>query len=328
MVVTKSSAIRTLGVLLVLASGVSAQGTDANCSATFNWAGNDRHQNICLITAYLRSACLADPTDAYVTKLPGPTYYYVQPNVPDECTCSMVYYNTISACALCQGGEITPWSGYITNCTKAEVSVGSFPENIPLGTDVPAWAYLDVSFEDQFNLTQAYDYYQFNNTFIEGTTPPPTSASNTASSSVFFSTASSTPSTVVVTTAPAESTTTAAVAGAAHKSNAGAIAGGVVGGVAGLALIAFAFAFWRRRNSRATRPVPAMSDVEPTLIGQMSPPVSPGPINTAQVGKLYNPDDPTTFPEAHPAPSMGYAYGRDSSIITNHPGGYTGAAEL
>ncbi|GJE94499.1 hypothetical protein PsYK624_106690 [Phanerochaete sordida] len=324
-----SSVVGVSSVLLALAGGALSQGTNANCSAKFDWASNDRQQDICLITAYLRSACLADPTDAYVNALPGPTYYYVQPTLPDKCTCSMVYYNTISACALCQGGETTPWSGYITNCTSDEVTKAGFPDNIPLGTDVPAWAYLDVSLTDNFNVTQALDYSQLNGTFVEGQTPTSSALPSSTSSSVFFSSSAATNS--AATSAPAESTTAPAVTSSSHKSNAGAIAGGVVGGVAGVALIAFALLFWQRRRTHTAKPGMAIHDAEPTLIGQMSPPVSPGPIQTGSVGRLYNPDDPTTFPKTHGAPDMGYAYGRDSSVMSTgmtHPTGYTGAAEL
>ncbi|EKM54266.1 uncharacterized protein PHACADRAFT_258000 [Phanerochaete carnosa HHB-10118-sp] len=283
MVAVRSSLLGVLCVVLVLVCGVSSQGTDTNCSASFNWAGNDRQQDICLITAYLRSACLADPTDAFVDALPGPSYFYVQPTKPDDCTCSMVYYNTISACALCQNGSLAPWSGYITNCTSSQVTVAGYPENIPLGTSVPAWAYLDISFEDDFNVTAAKAYSQINSTMIVGTAPTTSLSASSSASSAKASSSSS--------TSLQPSALPAASPGSSKKSNTGAIAGGVVGGVVGACLIAAAIVYYLRRQRR-----PAvrnnMSEVEPTLVGSFSPPVSPGPMSTGpaavgSVSKLY-----------------------------------------
>lgn len=71
---------------------------------------NSRGQNPCLIAAYLNSACLADPTDAYVYPLPD-DYHYISPTVQfaTPCQCSTVFYSMIGACATCQNRENLPY---------------------------------------------------------------------------------------------------------------------------------------------------------------------------------------------------------------------------
>ena len=70
---------------------------------------NSRGQNPCLMTAYLNSACLADPTDAYVYSLPE-DYHYSPPTIAiaTPCQCSTVFYSMISACATCQDRTSVP----------------------------------------------------------------------------------------------------------------------------------------------------------------------------------------------------------------------------
>ncbi|GJE94955.1 hypothetical protein PsYK624_111310 [Phanerochaete sordida] len=72
-------------------------------------ANNDKNQDPCTIGAWLLSPCLGNPGDAIVDALnstlaPGT---YGPPIRPDQCGCSMVYYNIIQACGACQGGRIT-----------------------------------------------------------------------------------------------------------------------------------------------------------------------------------------------------------------------------
>ncbi|KAI0259722.1 hypothetical protein BC834DRAFT_604199 [Gloeopeniophorella convolvens] len=78
-----------------------------------------------------------------------------------------------------------------------------------------------------------------------------------------------------------------------HKSHAGAIAGGVVGGIVGAALLgALAVWFIRRRKLRAeAQPSPYMSG-EPVVAEAFGT----GDSDTFPQHKLYNPNDPSTFP--------------------------------
>ena len=95
-----------------------------------------------------------------------------------------------------------------------------------------------------------------------------------------------------------------------HKSNTGAIAGGVVGGLVGLALIAGAVVFFMRRRQAGT----ALSSAQgpPSEAPLNSPPLmqqfsQPSYDQTTYNGSnqyvsnhpqpLYNPDDPSTWPD-------------------------------
>jgi hypothetical protein len=60
------------------------------------------------------------------------------------------------------------------------------------------------------------------------------------------------PEVVIESICPDDDAPPSSSSGGGGSSNAGAIAGGVVGGILGLALIAFAIWFWRRRQRRAT----------------------------------------------------------------------------
>lgn len=87
--------------------------------------------------------------------------------------------------------------------------------------------------------------------------------------------------------------TTPASSGQSKKSNTGAIAGGVVGGIAGLALIA-GLLFWRRRRNNQQVPVETVN--EPGLTKEQS--------ELQQMGFHQNPYDapPAFSPSASPGP--------------------------
>lgn len=130
----------------------------------------------------------------------------------------------------------TRWSTYKVNCN---VALSTYPETIPAGTSVPAWAYLDVSNSNNFNVTAARLNQQ--GSPPESTAGGPTSTASTSGDG--GATGSTTPS----------PTTSASGDGGAtgskkNHSNTGAIIGGVVGGVGCAALLAAAAFWWRRRR--------------------------------------------------------------------------------
>ncbi|KAG7092591.1 hypothetical protein E1B28_008934 [Marasmius oreades] len=282
--------MRTLGlnsVLLLVAiafpSVISqAQPPPAKCDPAtgFDWAFNSKGQSPCDVASYLASVCNAgqfevpaiNATQTYL----GPTLQTANP-----CRCNTVFYSLLSACAACQNRNYSylKWSLWSTNCSSVHTN---FPEDIPSGTAVPSWAYIDITSSDAFDPIRA----KSSANGAESTGTPKPTASNIPSA-LQSPTATSQPS------------------GSGGSSNAGAIAGGVVGGVAGLAIIA-ALAFWlfRRRRSRQnvdpsfdinTGHLPSSSGSEPaTRIG------SPYSLVSAPAAKLrlYDPSDPTTFPNA------------------------------
>ncbi|KAI0073459.1 hypothetical protein K474DRAFT_1692658 [Panus rudis PR-1116 ss-1] len=319
-----------LVVALAAVQGVRAQGTNATCSSEFRWMSNSRGQSPCLVAAYLNTPY------AFVFALP-PGFHYRTP-IPETataCQCSSVFFNVLQACALCQNGSSVPyvsvlvlvkplrdsnklgyrWSTWNTNCTDA-IYVQVYPHDIPIGTSVPAWAYLDDTMSDNFNVTAAKA--------LSESKPPDSSALPSPTSNTSSATSSSTP-------------TVAPVAGSSSgkKTNVGAIVGGVIAGVVVLALIAGA-AFWfiRKRKAGAREGVtPAQYDAGPNTNGSggaLSTPfeekIEPGvpygsptvPTLTStpspappvfaqpqpQFGKIYDPNDPSTFPVMSPEPSL------------------------
>ncbi|KAJ3509629.1 hypothetical protein NLJ89_g5122 [Agrocybe chaxingu] len=269
-----AAALVILGLLPYVASQSNV--TAPTCQAGFDWAFSSTGQSPCEIAAELGGVC----SGGQFSLLPlDPGFVYLGPNQDNanSCRCSSVYYSLLSACALCQDRSFIRWSAYNSNCTTVYLQV--YQQAIPVGVSVPNYAYLDVSEGDIFNATAA----QADNGPESTRLPSPTG------------------------TSPAANTNVGASSGGG-KSNAGAIAGGVVGGVVGLAIIA-GLVFWflrRRKASKDQLPSappstfdPGMSQVQTTYTGTTFPstyPTTPAPTGTP--GKIYDPNDPSTFPTA------------------------------
>ncbi|KAJ7271977.1 hypothetical protein B0H12DRAFT_673294 [Mycena haematopus] len=142
-----------------------------------------------------------------------------------------------------------------------------FDGNIPTGTAVPHWAYQNVTAEGSFNSTLA----QMNLNAPE-------------------STANSQPTSANLPPGPSNTGTSSP-----KKSNAGPIAGGVVGGVVFICLVCIAAFWFIRHRHKGVAP----SHLVPTPMGYHSS----GDItfSSIQTPKPYNPADPSTFP----SPSTG-----------------------
>jgi len=307
-----------------------AQSTAATCLTAFSWMDNSRGQNPCLVAAYAQGAC----TGGQFTVDPlAPDHHYTGPYVSEanSCQCSTVVYSLISACAVCQNRTIETWSAWDTNCTQLYLL--QFPEQIPSGTSIPAWAYLDVVSTDTFSAAAAQADLSAPESSATGTKPTGTVSTTVAyTSSGFGSTATS-----VGSGGPGS-------ASASKKSNAGAIAGGVVGGLAGLGIIAALVTFFimhRRRTqvapsatygnfytSRSDAPLnsPPVNSVPLSS----SPPMSQNPYNN-QAPRLYDPSDPSTYPQSPPSPTI---HTTNSGPVPQpygqppQPGYYSGVPEL
>ncbi|GJE94502.1 hypothetical protein PsYK624_106720 [Phanerochaete sordida] len=296
--------------LLAAAGGIYAQSASVNCSADFAWASNNLGQNVCEITAYLRAACTADPAGFDLG--PPQSGHYGPPVTPDRCTCSMAYYNAASACSLCQGKQVLSWSASIKTCPASDITVSGYGQPIPSGTDIPAWAFLNVTSLDTFDTDTARTFSTTNSTMFGG-------ASSSSSSSVIisFPTLSLSPA-----SSGSASATPSAASNGQNKSNAGAIAGGVIGGLAGAAALASAAVFWWRRRIRAPRAAETAVDL-----------TSPWTFTGAAFGKPYDPDDPSTFPDALHPPTMAYVQSQSATNVTSPsiasaPPEYTHYAEV
>ncbi|KAI0075375.1 hypothetical protein K474DRAFT_1407840 [Panus rudis PR-1116 ss-1] len=51
----------------------------------------------------------------------------------------------MSACAMCQGGQLTRWSNYTASCPKDKVVMAWYGHTVPQNTTFPSWAYLPVN---------------------------------------------------------------------------------------------------------------------------------------------------------------------------------------
>jgi len=271
--------LRALSLLAIAAKlfvGVSAQATtNATCLPLYSWMSNSKGQSPCLVASYLQSAC--NNGDWTVTDLP-PGSHYTGPDTAENsvCQCSTVTYSTISACGICQNRTAEGWTSWSYNCTS--VFPEEFTKNIPPGTAVPAWAYLDVTTEDEINLSDMQA--DMNAPESTGTSAPTASASSIPSG------------------APAPTS------GSNKSSNAGVIAGGVVGGL-GLFVGAVVIFFVRRGRIRRA-PSASFGTYGANPLHSPSPMSQYGHGVAMQTTppRLYNPSDPSTFPSSPHAPTI------------------------
>ncbi|KAF7304962.1 hypothetical protein MKEN_01210900 [Mycena kentingensis (nom. inval.)] len=236
-----------VAALLGLSLLASAQTTNATCGVAHKWAFNSKKQSPCQVAASLIAVC----TGSYeVSALPD-GFHYNGPSFQDtnECWCNTVAYATFSECALCQGRTFVQWSVWGINCPS--VAKSTFPRPLPAGLRVPGWAYLDVEDSDLFDESAAFA----NANATESAAPKPSKTSSSVPASTASASASVTPaSDTSVETGP-------------DMKRVNAIGGGVVGGLAALALIAgFVFWLYRRRRIAETQGAilrsPAMSQTQ------------------------------------------------------------------
>ncbi|TDL21354.1 hypothetical protein BD410DRAFT_804284 [Rickenella mellea] len=131
--------VGTLAVLtLVTLPGAKAQTTNAICFSAYDFLYNSRGQSPCLVAAYAGGACQGGE--------------YSLPALPVGATTSA--HQQLSQTAANVLRFFTPsWSSWIANCNHVYLAV--FPESIPLGTTIPAWAYINVSTTDVFDPSNA-----------------------------------------------------------------------------------------------------------------------------------------------------------------------------
>ncbi|KLO08173.1 hypothetical protein SCHPADRAFT_1001121 [Schizopora paradoxa] len=231
--------------------------SQAVCIDEFSWMTNSVNQNPCLVAAWLLSQCAGG--DWTMPQLPNAQNHYGTPGFgsisPSLCSCSWATYNTLQACAVCQGVSfntaILTWNAYDPNCTASFVSAPqpwSSSVVIPEDTAIPFWAETDpTKWEDS-----TFDPVAAQN-IAEQNKPDLTEADRNKKSS-----------------------------------HTGAIVGGVVGGIAAVLAIGVAF-FWRRRHNRRLslgassrvpfRPMHAQSpsDFSTQQLSEFSSTPSPGP---------------------------------------------------
>ncbi|KAF8163453.1 hypothetical protein B0H34DRAFT_795165 [Crassisporium funariophilum] len=245
---------------------VAAQAT---CASGFDWAFNTLGQSPCDVATELGGVCVGGQ---FSLQPLSAGFVYLGPSAvnANSCRCSSVYYSMLSACGACQNRNFIRWSTYKTNCTTVYAQI--FPQPIPTGVRVPHYAYLDVETADTFNLTVAQNAGGTDSTAI----PSPTGTSG--------------------------GSTPGATKGGS-KVNAGAIAGGVVGGIVGLAVIA-GLVFWLLRRRRQTSsPSSAQDHVLPSQTPMSYAGTGGTYAPTSMTPKIYDPNDPTTYPSNDHSPA-------------------------
>lgn len=284
--------------------------TTALCSSQYNWMENIKNQSPCLVAAYLQSVC---SSGSYTVQSLGPSMQYTGPwlGQANDCECNTPTYCLLSACSICQNATYVSWSSWSFNCSTI---YNEYPGSIPNGTAIPEWAYQDVLTTDDFDVTIAQGPED-----NIGTAPPPTL----------------TPTTIVVSHTPT-STTSPKAQNPLKSGKGGAIAGGAVGGVVGLAAIAALVVRLLLRRRRQKAPSSTMDDGTAPAVTNGVYMVNPDPYTAAATQpKLYDPSDPSTFPPPVPLSTVQTRPKSNPPFYFNlytseggRPGGYGGAPEL
>ncbi|KAL5489760.1 hypothetical protein ACEPAI_4592 [Sanghuangporus weigelae] len=343
-----SSLLSSLAIALVglSSNGVRAQIT-SNATCLSNWRDlyNSRGQSPCLVGAYIGGACNGGQYDVGAL-LEGEHYIGPTSLAANGCLCSTVMYSLMGACSTCQNATIITWSSWSVSCP--EVFVQAYPQDIPQDTAVPGWAYDPIPNNGTFDVNQAL-------------------ADNSLESTATF--VQSTNTGTRTTTGTASSIAQAGGEDDGGGSNTGAIAGGVVGGVVGVALLGLLgfFLYRRKRNQNAKLSSIQNSGVNanmtgstyaggapggPQGMGEYAPvPYTPhayeggggagGMASPPMMGqKLYDPNDPSTFPTAASPPPVSMTNqttGSNANLSyapsfpqpqTSNQGTYRGVAEV
>ncbi|KAH9980995.1 hypothetical protein BGW80DRAFT_1162355 [Lactifluus volemus] len=278
----------TFSSILLIIGSACAQITAPNCTVTvFPWMSNSLGQSPCLVAAYLAAVCNNGAFDI-PPLLPGNSYH--GPNGPDDtdlCKCNTVVFNLISACDACQGSPWTTYSAWSYNCTT-KATAGTYPSGVPVGVQVPKWAYAADSVIDDWNITEAelIGGAQFRSRIASSM------YSQHFTGTASFASATTKASTPTVT--PASGSSSTGSPSSKSNSNTGAIAGGVVGGVAAASIVAAVVAWFviRRRRAQAA-PSTAFRGDKNSDMGHIA---EPFPLSFEAPQRLYDPSDPSTYP--------------------------------
>ncbi|KAH7873518.1 uncharacterized protein C8R40DRAFT_1112334 [Lentinula edodes] len=304
---THNVVVSVLASILALGSLSRGQTTNATCARSFSWAENSLQQSPCLVAALLESQC--DPLGVQVPALPASNHYTgPSSGQATTCECSTLTYMLISACGACQNRTWISWQNWSQNCPIIELSV--FPVPLPTTTDVPLWAYMNIStINGTFNVEAA----QNNATLSQPTSTSDNASSSSASSQtspLFISTSISTSTSVSSSTTTVSPTSSVSSASPNH---AGAIAGGVVGGLTLLVALALVFLWFcvkRKRNRAEPQPVnvQTLNDTSPKMKTN----------STSHNASMSTVPTPYTYetPSSGPSSSIHTTFGYNPSLVT------------
>ncbi|KAF8896394.1 hypothetical protein BD779DRAFT_582797 [Infundibulicybe gibba] len=129
----------------------SRNGPTASCLPnTLQWAFNSLNQSPCTIAEFLLNSCSVGSGSLHIPPIQANDLGYTVSS-PTSCTCNSVFYSLLSACALCQSGNLRKWSDYSLNCSSPTFI--TLPEGVPNGTRIPHYAFHDVLSANEFSVT-------------------------------------------------------------------------------------------------------------------------------------------------------------------------------
>lgn len=228
-----ASAFALLWIAIQLRLSIAASCTQSD----WEWSYNSRGQDPCAVVQILEAKCKNLASFDLQPLKAGTNYVAPQEGEAIGCSCNTVTYSLYQACSQCQIPRSgNTWTFYDMFCD--EVYVTQIPLNIPANTEVPKWAYLNVTEENNFNPTAARALVE--NQKTSGTPPSLVMSSDLAN--------------------PTPTTT----------NHIGAIVGGVVGGIAAAALSLAVFLIISIRKNSVNRGLVRLrsnpSQVEETLL--------------------------------------------------------------
>lgn len=96
--------------------------------------------------SYLSATCspTANWTVDPLSGDPRATYNPPAGQLINQCQCTTVLYSLLQACSTCQACSILPWGAWSSACPSTYIGK-TYPYAIPSGTQIPGWAYLDVT---------------------------------------------------------------------------------------------------------------------------------------------------------------------------------------
>ncbi|KAI0027422.1 hypothetical protein K488DRAFT_90874 [Vararia minispora EC-137] len=288
--------------------------TAPNCTlSTYSWTTNSFGQDVCHISGISLSPCApsgsdgitrvtvdtlnaSDPHDLYI----GPSKDYGDTdNLFMSSNTRLAVNRALSACGGCQGASWLPYSGWKAACAKV-ADDGVWPSEqvgFPAHAAFPAWAFLPInnSFLTWDNLT-AFSY------FLTSSPQPILLSKIDTLIYTFTDSTEVTSSSGPTNPAPSSGTTPSQTSGTPSSGalNVGTIAGCVVGGVVGAALlIALGWYLYSRRNRRGVAASAAFLGYEPGSAGSDAPAfIGQGSVVSTAPFKRYDPADPSTYPNA------------------------------
>ncbi|PPR02127.1 hypothetical protein CVT24_011349 [Panaeolus cyanescens] len=176
------------------------------------------------------------------------------------------------------------WPGVPNASTMSRPDGAALPITLPSNSTVPPWAWADVVSQGAFDIAIAQ-------TITTTPAPGPTPTSSDTSSNTSTSRSS-----------PSSTNTSSSSDGGGKSTSVGAIVGSVIGGliIIGLVVVLVVWLLLRSKRKAAAAVATGIPSSPPMsgtgYVVTAFPPVNPASTGGIGMPKLYNPDDPSTFP--------------------------------